>query len=43
MIVVAENCDRAQPRGKARQRCLQINGSLGCTSGVVSNQEVSGQ
>jgi hypothetical protein len=43
MIMVAENCDHTQPRGQARQRCLQTNGSLGCTNGVVSDHEVSGQ
>jgi hypothetical protein len=43
MIVVAENCDHSQPRGQARQWCLQTSGSLGCTNGVVSNDEVSGQ
>jgi hypothetical protein len=43
MIMVAENCDHTQPRGQAGQRCLQTNGSLGRTNGVVSNHEVSRQ
>jgi hypothetical protein len=43
MIMVAENRDHTQPRGQARQGWLQTDGSLGCTDGVVSNHEVSGQ
>jgi hypothetical protein len=43
MIMIAENCDHTQTGGQARQRCLQTNGSLGCTSGVMSNHEISGQ
>jgi hypothetical protein len=43
MVMVAENRDDTQPRGQARQRCFQTEGSLRCTNGVVSNDEVSGQ
>jgi hypothetical protein len=43
MIMVAENGDHTQPRGQAAQGCLQTSGSPGCTNGVVTNHEVSGQ